>query len=80
MEMDSKGAVNLVCAIVRTAVRDWKSAKRRLKRNPGNLNAEGVVIDCECFFRSAFFENLTGMDGREFQRRLNKQEERMRIK
>ncbi len=77
MEMDNRGALNLVCAIVKTAVRDWKSARRRLKRKPGNMDAERVVKDCERFFRSKHFENLTGMDGKEFLKRLKAQEERM---
>lgn len=68
--MDDNGCMNLVCAIVKKAVDDWKNAKKRLGKNPHNVTAQGIVTDCECFFRSEYFYHLTGMDGEEFLKRL----------
>lgn len=72
--IDDKGLENLVCGIVKTAVDDWKKAKRRLRKCPISTIAQGVVIDCEQFFKSDYFYNLTGMDGHEFLKRLKEQE------
>lgn len=71
--IDDNGVNNLIFAIVKKAVDDWKNAKKRLGKNPKNATAQGIVIDCECFFRSDYFTNLTGMDGEEFLERLRKE-------
>lgn len=72
--LDDTGVQNLVCGIVKLDVDDWRRARRRLKKRPNSLEAEGMVKDCERFFRSEYFENLTGMDGREFLEQLKKHE------
>ncbi len=72
-DIDNKGLENLVCAIVKKAVDDWKNAKRRLGKNPHNVTAQGIVTDCERFFCSEYFYNLTGVDGNEFLKRLRLQ-------
>lgn len=73
MQLDDKGVNNLIYAIVKKAVDDWKNAKRRARRNPGNKLVQGIITDCEQFFRSDYFYNLTGMDGKEFLKRLKEQ-------
>ena len=73
MQLDDNGVNNLVCAIVKKAVDDWKQAKKKLAKNPKNTSAHGIVTDCECFFRSEYFYNLTGMDGEEFLKTLRRQ-------
>lgn len=55
---------NLANAIVLQAVKDWREAKRKLKRKPRNENAKLVVEDCEAFFLSEWFSTLTAVDGR----------------
>ena len=72
--IDNKGLDNLICGIVKTAVDDWKNAKRRLKKCPTATKAEWIVTDCETFFKSEYFFNLTGMNGSEFLKRLEEQE------
>jgi len=72
--IDDKGLENLVCGIVKKAVDDWQKAKRRLRKCPTSKMAEGIVIDCEAFFKSDYFYNLTGMDGSEFLKRLKEQD------
>lgn len=62
--LDDKGVDNLVVAIVRQAVQDWRAATHRLKRHPDDLDADNIRKDCERFFRSEWFFDLTGMDGR----------------
>lgn len=76
IELSDAGATNLVCAIVEVAVRDWRHSRKKLKKNPGSLDADRCVKECERFFRSRYFENLTGMNGKEFLARLKGQEER----
>ena len=73
MQLNETGVNNLVCAIVKKAVDDWRDAKRKSRRNPGNKLIQGEIIDCENFFKSDYFEGLTGMDGKEFLNRLKKQ-------
>ena len=70
MKLDDTGVKNLTCAIVRQAVQDWRNAMRRLKKNPRNQDAHGIVVDCERFFLSGYFNTLTGMDGEQFLYRL----------
>ena len=70
MQLNDNGVNNLVCGIVKKAVDDWMNAKKRLGKNPHNATAQGIVIDCERFFLSEYFYNLTGMDGEEFLKRL----------
>ena len=68
--LDDRGAKNLSIGIVKQSVRDWRDARRILKKNPNNINAQGVVIECKKFFLSAHFGVLTGLDGKEFLSRL----------
>ena len=73
MQLDDNGVNNLVSAIVKKAVDDWKQAKKKLGKNPQNVAAHGIVIDCERFFLSEYFYQLTGLDGHEFLKRLRLQ-------
>lgn len=73
MNITHKGADRLVCAVVMQAVKDWRSAMRRLERNKDSESAYGALIDCEVFFTGGAMERLTGMDGRAFFERLRMQ-------
>ena len=55
--MNDDGARNLVHAIIRQAVIDYKAALRG--RKVGNVIGEATVAQCERFFRSGRFEQLT---------------------
>lgn len=70
MKIDKHGVDNLVSAIVKQAVSDWRNAMRRLKRSPNNVDANAMVIDCERFFLSGYFTLLTDLDGKEFLKKL----------
>lgn len=53
---------NLANAIVLLAVKDYKSALRRLGRNPNNQDAQGTKERLERFFFSQWYEVLTDLD------------------
>jgi hypothetical protein len=74
-DVDDMGVRNLIVGIVKKATDDWKRARHRLKKNPCNLEAEGMMKDCEAFFRSEYCTNLTGLDGRDFLAKLKRREE-----
>lgn len=79
-QLDDLGVNNLVVGIVRQDVQDWRNARRRLKKHPNNKTTEGIIIDCERFFRSAYFETLTNMNGKKFLEQLKDEEERREAK
>lgn len=60
----------LANAIALQAVHDWEEAKRILRAHPKREDMKRMVMDCERFFRSSYFEEITGVDGREVLRRL----------
>lgn len=59
------GVDNLVQGIVCRAVDDWRYAKRILKTREIE-ECRTRVEECEKFFRSGWFELLTGMNGEDF--------------
>ncbi len=63
----------LICAIVKQAVKDWRTAVRRLKRKPGNKEAQALRSECEAFFRSEWFRFLTDADGRYILKKLQEE-------
>ena len=56
---------DLANAIIYQAVKDYRKACRRLKRNPKRLDAQAMKTDCEEFFRSKWYKDLTSIDGEE---------------
>lgn len=63
-------------AVVMQAVRDWRYATRKLKRNPGNYESKRLKKDCEQFFLSQYFDMYTDLDGRALLDKLRKMENR----
>ncbi len=68
---------DLANAIVLQAVKDWRKAVKTLKKRPRYEAAKQMRDDCERFFRSDWFEELTSVDGSVILRKL-KQEENIR--
>ena len=64
---------NLANAIVLQAVKDWRSAVRTLKKRPRYDPAKQMKEECERFFRSDWFEQLTGVDGSVILRKLKQE-------
>lgn len=54
---------NLANAIVLQAVKNYRDALKRLKKNPSNQAAMSDVMECERFFRSGWYKALTSVDG-----------------
>ena len=54
----------LVNAIVLKAVDDYRKARRRVRRFPGQKGAQEMIREVERFFRSRWFMALTDTDGR----------------
>ena len=67
------GLERLGNAVVRQAVRDWRSSTRKLKRNPGNYEAKRLKKDCEQFFLSQYFDMYTDLSGRALLDKLRKE-------
>ena len=72
-DLHPDGMRRLIEAIVKSAITDWKSAMRILKDHPEAINAEARRIDCEKFFLSTYFYDLTGMSGRRVLDHLKKE-------
>lgn len=58
-----RGYENLAQAIIVTAVEDYRSAKRKLQKDPQHGGAAADCRSIERFFRSRLFGNLTALDG-----------------
>lgn len=65
---------NLANAIVLQAVKDWRSAVRKLKKRPRYDPARQMKDECERFFLSDWFEALTSVDGGMILRKLKQEE------
>lgn len=64
---------NLANAIVLFAARDYRSALKKLRRNPRNKEAMRVAMKCEQFFRSGWYSRLTSLSGEYLIERLQKE-------
>ena len=65
---------NLANAIVLQAVKDWRSAVRTLKKRSRYDPAKQMREECERFFLSDWFEELTSVDGSVILRKLKQEE------
>lgn len=62
-ETPEGGIAVLANAIALQAVQDWVEAKRILKVRPKRKDMKQRVQDCERFFRSEYFRQITGANG-----------------
>ena len=65
---------NLANGIILQAVKDYRLARKKLKKRPKNESAKLMAEDCESFFRSDWFGALTGIDGEMLLRKLQEEE------
>jgi len=63
MKICDEGCENLVIAIVRQALIDYRDALKALKKNPNNIDKRRIKNECEIFFNSEYFTLLTNVDG-----------------
>ena len=64
----------LANAIVIQAAKDYRTALRKLKRNPRNQLAKAAADSIERFFRSDWYKCLTEVDGEMVLRKLREEE------
>lgn len=64
---------NLANAIILQAVKDYREARKKLKKRPKNEDAKLTVSDCEAFFRSEWFKALTNVNGEMLLRKLREE-------
>lgn len=69
----SDGYENLANAIVLQAVKDWRKAAKTLKKRPRYQAAKQMRDECERFFLSDWFEELTSVEGRVILRKLKQE-------
>ena len=53
----------LANAIILQSVKDYREAIKKLKRNSKNQDAKHTIIEVERFFHSAWYRELTSVDG-----------------
>ena len=63
MNICKEGCENLVIAIVRQALIDYRDSLKALKKNPNNIDELRIKNECEIFFNSEYFTLLTNVDG-----------------
>ncbi len=70
--MTESGMEALMWAIVRQACADWKKATSQLEKDLGDKEASYRQRECERFFRSDYFHDLTGIPGKDFLDKLRR--------
>lgn len=64
---------DLASAIIIQAVKDWRKAVKTLKKRPWYGPAKQMKEECERFFRSQWFAELTDVDGNFILRKLEQE-------
>lgn len=57
------GHEELAKMVVLNAVQDYKSALKRVKKEPNDAYAKHTIFECELFFRGEWFTALTELNG-----------------
>ena len=63
----------LANAIVLQACEDYRTALKKIKKNPKNQDAMSEAMECEHFFRSGWYQALTSVDGEYLIRKLREE-------
>ena len=66
---------NLANSIILLAVKDYRDALKKLKKWPRNEAAQIMKAEVERFFRSAWYRELTSVDGEYLISKLQAEEE-----
>lgn len=67
----------LASAIIMQAAKDYRSAKHKLKNDPGDSIEQASVNEIERFFLSRWFEALTDVDGATILKKLRQEAEKI---
>lgn len=73
--VDMTGAEQLSAAIILQAVKDYRTAMRRLKKHPEHPAAQAMRREVEQFFLSEWFQKLSTADGAQILKQLQKEAE-----
>ena len=65
---------DLAQAIILQVVKDYRDARRKMKRYPKDKEAKLMIRDCESFFRSGWFAALTSVDGQMLLEKLKEED------
>ena len=65
---------SLANAIILSAVKDYREARRKLRKRPKNKDAKLMAEGCERFFCSEWFGALTTIDGKALLQRLKEED------
>lgn len=71
---DIRNYENLANAIILHAVRDCRTARRKLQKKPDNPIARAEIDSIERFFRSGWYKCLTDVDGEMLIRKLREED------
>ena len=65
-DMDTRGALACISGICNQAAKDWRlamNAEKKARKTKLEQKASELRRDCESFFLSEYFHDLTGLDG-----------------
>ena len=65
----------LANAVIIQAALDWQEARQKLKRSPHDHESKVMMEETEAFFRSEYYELLTGVSGEKLLRKLREKTE-----
>ena len=74
---DKAGELGLAAEVARQAVRDYRSAVKRLKKDVEDTNARSVLLEVEQFFLSTYGQCLLQTDGEAIIARLHHMRRKM---
>lgn len=63
----------LAKAVVWQAVKDYRAARKKLKKRPDNKDAQDMLAGCEEFFLSHRFKLFTDIDGERLLHKLQEE-------
>ena len=63
----------LVAAVVARAENDYRNARRRLRKNPSDYQAQKLLKDCVWFFKSDWFRTVTSAPGEPILKKLEEE-------
>lgn len=63
MKICDKGYENLIRGLVKQTCKDYLSARKALRNNPGLESARSQIRECENFLTSDWFEAISGLNG-----------------
>ena len=75
MNTVNDGYRQLAAAVINLAIKDREDAMRRIELDPKNKQAKELLMDCDEFFDSEWFEELLDVSGLE----INIEEVKKRI-